>query len=854
MPGHKQSTEGYLFGVCGVIVHLIILWGVLDANFYSPVLNDLPSVKPLSGAPAKRLFLFVADGMRYRTFSSEPAPFLKNIIKTQGTWGVSHTRMPTESRPGNVAIAAGLYEDPSALFKGWKENPVEFDSIFNQSTVSWAWGSPDIIPMFVKGSHSNVHGDSYPAEWQDFDKASNSPITLDSWVFKKYFEWLDKEAVTIKNQKGVVLFFHLLGCDTAGHASKPHSKEYKDNLKFVDQKIKEVVKSVDNFFGDGRTAYVFTADHGMTDWGSHGSGSDDETETPFIAWGAGVNHLPGRRDIDQADITPLIASLLGISIPTNNEGVLPRLYLQSGNQEYGARALLNNIKQLLNQVKGNRLVASGEGSSYSNWRERELEKMIEKIEKLLHDNKVVESIRVAEETVNKCKSVLHYYRQYQKNQLIVYLTLMWLGWIVLLVLKITGTPRSHLTNYKIKSAYHTVLNISFIAAVVILIVEHLVSGRKDSRVIYYGIAAFIFIWLGCCAAMVLVPVYHVKKNESLRIIIGGTVLLLLTMSAGLFNKLFFSLAMVITAVMQKLTIKNTDKLLILTALALAIYPALPTVKPEPQTGIVLISVAVAAVGLVIHNLPSHILVIELIRLSLTTLILTGDIDGRTGLSWIILATSPISIFLHPADDVKKRLTGVTYGLFSPLVLLSASYEPQVFLLLAVHLMRLLDNDNNEQELKATGHCRRSLSPSDLVTAAYLMLYILLSFFGTGNMASISSFDPMWTKHFITLFSPFTMSALILLKLGIPLILVGCASRVLASSSIFLAVLLLGDCLSLPLMFTVTAQGSWLDIGTAISRYTIAVTLPCLFLILYHLSCPLMTVDFSSRKTMKKHLV
>lgn len=135
-----------------------------------------------------------------------------------------------------------------------------------------------------------------------------------------------------------------------------------------------------------------------------------------------------------------------------------------------------------------------------------------------------------------------------------------------------------------------------------------------------------------------------------------------------------------------------------------------------------------------------------------------------------------------------------------------------------------------------------------------MLYILLSFFGTGNMASISSFDPMWTKHFITLFSPFTMSALILLKLGIPLILVGCASRVLASSSIFLAVLLLGDCLSLPLMFTVTAQGSWLDIGTAISRYTIAVTLPCLFLILYHLSCPLMTVDFSSRKTMKKHLV
>jgi phosphatidylinositol glycan class N len=87
----------------------------------------------------------------------------------------------------------------------------------------------------------------------------------------------------------------------------------------VDLNIQEVVQKTENFFNDNSTVYIFTSDHGMTDWGSHGSGSTDETETPFVAWGAGIVKNTHIYHIEQTDITPLISTLLGIPIPINNE-------------------------------------------------------------------------------------------------------------------------------------------------------------------------------------------------------------------------------------------------------------------------------------------------------------------------------------------------------------------------------------------------------------------------------------------------------------------------------------------------------------------------------------------------------
>lgn len=46
------------------------------------------------------------------------------------------------------------------------------------------------------------------------------------------------------------------------------SREYLDNIGLVDTGVADLVSMVEDFFDhDGRTAYVFTSDHGMTNWG-----------------------------------------------------------------------------------------------------------------------------------------------------------------------------------------------------------------------------------------------------------------------------------------------------------------------------------------------------------------------------------------------------------------------------------------------------------------------------------------------------------------------------------------------------------------------------------------------------------
>ena len=186
--------ERFAFLLVCILFHGVYVWSIFDVYFKSPIVHGMRPFEvqrhPGTEAPARRLVLFVGDGLRAdKAFQSFPdpspsapdtpaaieprplAPFLRSCVLKRGTFGVSHTRVPTESRPGHVALIAGLYEDVSSVTTGWKLNPVSFDSVFNRSGHTWSWGSPDILPMFKEGAvPGRIDADTYGEEFEDFTR------------------------------------------------------------------------------------------------------------------------------------------------------------------------------------------------------------------------------------------------------------------------------------------------------------------------------------------------------------------------------------------------------------------------------------------------------------------------------------------------------------------------------------------------------------------------------------------------------------------------------------------------------------------------------------------------------------
>ncbi len=874
-------------------LHLLFLASVFDIYFRSPVIPSAKQHAPKYEAPAKRLILFVADGLRADSLYNHPdrAPYLARVANSLGSWGVSHTRVPTESRPGHVAIIAGMFEDPSAITKGWQENPVDFDTVFNQSDRVWSWGSPDILPMFARGSWNHqVEADMYEPSLETF--FSNSDISrLDSWVFDKvdrFFARANEDADLKRDLRGdkIVLFLHLLGLDTNGHTNKPNSKIYAENLKLVDEGVKNVVKQCENFWRhDGRTAYIFTADHGMTDWGSHGAGMDHETKTPILAWGAGVQQ-PGtvgstgfpelsrqkQKDVNQTDIAPLMSSLLGTNVPQHSVGKLPLDYL-SFHDLHRVEAKMANALQIHEQYVS--FKRRCEETSFPMLFKRrdpvELDMAVitEKIEEFKTKANYKEALRLADEVYEQSLAGLFHYQRYHRLPLYVAASASYLGFIAYTALVI-------LKNYSSLVLTRSASDLEAVAVYILASIGLLYSvlatlcQNVPLHFFLYYLSPFL-VWTIAIREFTEIELAPSQKQNVFDLTKTVIVCLMAieAMVWTFFDRRWLTAAILIVMLLQLKSSSSTSKTLksVWTCLCfiLAVIAFQPTVGKERSSTLVLISGIVSASVSFIKSKNkmslSNAIAVILLALSGLCVWVTAEVDSPTlvdlfrVLSWAVLILAFPVAWLSP-PILLPRLLALTAALQAIYQLLSLTYEGLFLICLNAALFVWLIMEHRKsfvyQTLWAvpvtrTPIQRNIVTNEDFYRALAFLTFTIVSFFGTGNIASLNSFDPRSIQSLVAVFNPFLMGGLLLLKIVIPFFVVSLFAFAvqhvtqMPRQALFLIVLLFSDVMGLHFFFMVTDQGSWLEIGTSLSHFVIVEGTVIFLQVLFHLSSVCMRI-------------
>ncbi|KAJ1957327.1 Glycosyl phosphatidyl inositol anchor synthesis, partial [Dispira parvispora] len=242
------------------------------------------------------------------------------------------------------------------------------------------------------------------------------------------------------------------------------------------------------------------------------------------------------------------------------------------------------------------------------------------------------------------------------------------------------------------------------------------------------------------------------------------------------------------------------------------------------------------------------------------------------LAWFLLLVSPtlpLLASLISAQTHFHRLLTVYLALAPPFLLLSISYEVLFYFCFgAVLFLALFLEQCWETRLPRTVTIQvdqqtyHPLVQHDLFTSGLFLFLTNVGFFGTGNIASVSSFSLEAVSRLTTIFDPFLMGALLIFKILIPFFLLsavlGIINRIkgLPPMAMFLLVLSTTDIMTVHFFYLVKDTGSWLEIGTTISHFIIA-SLFVLFIIVLYLISQLFTngVEISSlRPVLQKKVV
>jgi len=146
----------------------------------------------------------------------------------------------------------------------------------------------------------------------------------------------------LRHHKVELIVAHFLGVDHVGHTYGPLNQHMDEKLKQIDNILDTTLEFLDGTTDQCSVAFVF-GDHGMTNDGNHGGGTDEEINAAlFVHFSPACGNMSERRitgielgshgeaafeSISQIDLVPTISLLMGLPIPfANLGGIVPSLF------------------------------------------------------------------------------------------------------------------------------------------------------------------------------------------------------------------------------------------------------------------------------------------------------------------------------------------------------------------------------------------------------------------------------------------------------------------------------------------------------------------------------------------------
>jgi predicted AlkP superfamily pyrophosphatase or phosphodiesterase len=286
----------------------LLLFTVFSVFFTAGCANTKPRLRaqnvPSGFVPVQHLVFIILDGWGSAYVSKANMPTVKRMMSQGANTLDARCVMPSNSWPNWASLFCGATPEQrtsDAKQEAYLNKPVKMIDYF-----------PSIFTVLKNNGQEKKSVFFY--QWDELQKICPDSATEKQSIFSDT-ESAMKVAAYIKEQKPVFTAVGFGEPDSTGHTKGWGSSDYYSKLAEMDGLIAIIEQAVKDAGIYDNTVFVLSSDHGGT-LNGHGYNLPKHRKIPMIFYGSGIKKgftIPS--PVNNYDITPTMAALLGLKIP-----------------------------------------------------------------------------------------------------------------------------------------------------------------------------------------------------------------------------------------------------------------------------------------------------------------------------------------------------------------------------------------------------------------------------------------------------------------------------------------------------------------------------------------------------------